>query len=133
MKAKFIFIAFIGFLIASICSCTKAGTGGKATVICKIINNVNSDTLSDLTVYIKYGQKTAPSSNTSGYDDHKEAAPRSNTVTFTGLNQGDYYFYVTGKDSLFPPNNTPVKGGGVCTILHSQRNSSNTFTVSVSN
>jgi hypothetical protein len=72
MKTKFLFTIFIGFLITYICSCTKAGTGGNATVICKIINGVDSDTLSDLTVYIKYGQKTAPSSNTSGYDDSKE-------------------------------------------------------------
>jgi len=131
MKAKFIFIAFIGFLIASICSCTKAGTGGNATIVCKVYNTDNGNApVNGATVYVKYGQSTAPSANNTGYDDHKVADANTNSVTFTGLKEGTYYFYAEGNvGTAAAPQ--PVSGGGPFSLTHANRNGTSNATIAV--
>ncbi|HTA60801.1 MAG TPA: hypothetical protein VK835_00015 [Bacteroidia bacterium] len=131
MKAKFIFIALIGFLITSISSCTKAGTGGNATVICKVYNVDNgSAPVNGATVYVKYGQSTAPSANNTGYDDHKTAVAGSNSVTFTGLKQGTYYFYAEGNAGTASAPQ-PVSGGNAFSLTHANRNGTSNASISV--
>jgi hypothetical protein len=131
MKTKFIFIALIGFLIASIYSCTKAGTGGNATVVAKVYNTDNgSAPVNGATIYIKYGQSTPPSANNTGYDDHKVAAANSNSVTFTGLQQGTYYFYAEGNAGT-TTSPQPVSGGGPFSLTHANRNGTSTATIGV--
>ena len=131
MKAKFIFIALIGFLITNICSCTKAGTGGNATVVCKVFNVDNgSAPVNGATIYVKYGQSTPPSANNTGYDDHKVAAATSNSVSFTGLKEGTYYFYAEGNvGTATAPQ--PVSGGNAFSLTHANRNGSSTANISV--
>ncbi|MFI5141894.1 MAG: hypothetical protein ACHQII_06015 [Bacteroidia bacterium] len=131
MKVKYIFIACVGFLITNICSCTKAGTGGNATVVCKVYNvDNNSAPVNGVTVYVKYGQSTAPSANNTGYDDHKVAAANSNSVTFTGLKQGTYYFYAEGNAGTAAAPQ-PVSGGNPFSLTHANRNGTSTANVSV--
>lgn len=129
MKAKFIFIALIGFLITNMCSCTKAGTGGNATVICKVYNSDNNNApVNGATVYVKYGQSTPPSANNTGYDDHKVCAANSNSVTFTGLKEGTYYFYSEANvgTAAVP---APVSGGNAFSLTHANRNGTSNATI----
>ena len=131
MKAKFIFIALIGFLITNICSCTKAGTGGNATVVCKVFNTDNNGAaVNGATIYVKYGQSTAPSANNTGYDDHKVAAANSNSVSFTGLKEGTYYFYAEGNVGTTTAPQT-VSGGNAFSLTHANRNGNSTANISV--
>lgn len=133
MKAKFIFIPLIGFLIANICSCTKAGTGGNATVVCKVFNTDNgSAPVNGATVYVKYGQSTPPppTANNSGYDDHKVADANSNSVSFTGLKEGTYYFYAEGNVGTATAPQM-VSGGNAFSLTHANRNGSSTANISV--
>ena len=133
MKTKFIFIAFVGFLITTICSCTKAGMGGNATVVCKVFNTDNNGApVNGATVYVKYGQSTPPppTANNSGYDDHKVAAANSNSVTFTGLKQGTYYFYAEGNVGTTTAPQT-VSGGNAFSLTHANRNGTSTANISV--
>ncbi|HKC68285.1 MAG TPA: hypothetical protein VKG26_08645, partial [Bacteroidia bacterium] len=112
----------------NICSCTKAGTGGNATVICKVFNTDNNNApVNGATVYVKYGQSTPPSANNTGYDDHKVAAASSNSVTFTGLKQGTYYFYAEANPGA--PN--AVSGGAPFSLTHANRNGTSTATIGV--
>lgn len=133
MKAKFIFIAAIAVLITNICSCTKAGTGGNATVVCKVFNtDNNSAPVNGATVYVKYGQSTPPSANNTGYDDHKTCDANSNSVSFTGLKQGTYYFYAEA--SIATGTGTApatVSGGGPFSLTHANRNGTSAATINV--
>lgn len=129
MKTKiFLFLILICF-IGILESCTKAGTGGNGTVICTVSNGINTDKLTNITVYIKYGQSTPPSSNTSGYDNQKQVV--SGTVTFTGLNQGTYYLYATGYDTLVNKT-TPMTGGAPFSLTHGNSNGTSNAGISVS-
>jgi hypothetical protein len=129
MKTKIIFLALTTLAIAALESCTKAGTGGNATVICNVSNGINNDKLSNITVYIKYGQSTAPSQNTSGYDDHKQAV--GTKATFTGLKQGTYYFLITAYDSAVSKT-SQLSGSGPFSLTHANRNGTSTANFSVS-
>ena len=131
MKIKLLFFSFLSIVLIAIVSCTKAGTGGNATVNCTITNGINTDKLSNITVYIKYGQSTPPSANTSGYDNQIQAKANSNMVSFTGLKQGTYYFYVTAYDSAVTKT-TPLTGGGPFSLTHANRNGSSSANFSVS-
>jgi|SRR6185312_15513970 len=131
MKTKFIFIALVGFLITIIGSCTKAGTGGNATVVCKVFNvDNNGAAVNGATIYVKYGQSTPPSANNTGYDDHKVADAGSNSVSFTGLKEGTYYFYAEGNVGTATQPRM-VSGGNPFSLTHANRNGNSTATISV--
>jgi hypothetical protein len=129
MKTKILFATIIAFVIIIISSCTKAGTGGNATVVCNVSNGINNDKLSNITVYIKYGQSTAPSQNTSGYDDQKQAV--GTKATFTGLKEGTYYFLITAYDSAVSKS-SQLSGSGPFSLTHANRNGTSTANFSVS-
>lgn len=133
MKAKFIFTALIAILITNFYSCTKAGTGGNATVVCRVYNTDNGGAaVNGATVYVKYGQSTPPSGNNTGYDDHKTCDASSNSVSFTGLKEGTYYFYAEGNVPTGTGTSTaPVSGGNPFSLTHANRNGSSNATISV--
>jgi len=116
-------------MIFIIGSCTKAGTGGNATVVCNVSNGINNDKLSNITVYIKYGQSTAPSQNTTGYDDQKQAV--GTKATFTGLKQGTYYFLVIAYDSAVSKT-AQMSTSGPFSLTHANRNGTSTANFAVS-
>ena len=132
MKAKFIFIALLGIFVLSQYGCTKAGLGGNATVVCYVFNTDNNGAaVNGATVYIKYGQSTAPSANNTGYDDHKQAAANSNSVTFTGLEPGTYFLYAEGNTGT-TTSPQPVSGGNAFSLTHAHRNGSSNASIYVS-
>jgi len=110
-----------------ISACCKAGTGGNATVTCNAM--LNGKPVKGVTIYIEYGSSKAPNSGIGGFDAHKTADPTSNSVTFTGLKCGTYYFYALGYDSIV---GVPVSGGGPFSLLHKDRNKSQSNTMNVS-
>jgi hypothetical protein len=131
MKTKLILSALVGTLLLLISGCSKAGTGGNGTVICSVINTDNNNVpVYGATVYVKYGQSTPPSANNTGYDDHKVAAANSNTVTFTGLKQGTYYFYAEANVGT-TANPAPVSGGNPFSLTHAHRNGTSNATIDV--
>ena len=131
MKTKFIFIAIISSLILIISGCSKAGTGGNATVVCSVYNTDNNNVaVNGATVYVKYGQSTPPSADNTGYDDHKVAAAGSNSVTFTGLKQGTYYFYAEANVGTATAP-APVSGGAAFSLTHAHRNGTSDATIGV--
>ena len=119
MKVRLILIAIAFLIVVIIGSCTKAGTGGDATVVCTA-GETDSSEVDGVSYYVKYGQSTPPSNNNSGYDDHKDAAPAGNYVSFVGLKKGIYYFYA---EATIPKNGVPTKfsGGTSYTITESYR------------
>jgi len=131
MKIKFILITIIGLLIITFNSCTKAGTGGNATVVCKVNNtDQNGAPVKGATVYIDYDSSTPPSSNNTGYNDHKTAAAGTNSVTFTGLKQGTYYFYAEGNGGTTSSPIT-ISGGAAFSLTHANRNGASTAVISI--
>ncbi len=129
MKTKFIFLIISITMV--ICGCTKAGIGGNATVVCKVYNSDDKGSaVNGVTVYIKYGQSTPPSANNTGYDDHKIADAAINTVTFTSLKQGTYYFYAEGKGGT-TTTSVSVSGGAPFSLTHANRNGTSNAIINV--
>lgn len=131
LKTEFIFIAVIVLVIITFNSCTKAGTGGNATVICKVFNKDNNGAaVNGATVYIAYDLSSPPSQTNTGYDDHKTAAAGTNSVTFTGLKQGTYYFYAEGNGGTTASPIT-ISGGAPFTLTHGNRNGTSNAIISI--
>jgi len=131
MKTKFILIAIIGLLIITFNSCTKGGTGGNGTVICKVYNtDKNGAAVNGVTVYIDYDSSTPPSQNNTGYNDHKTADASSNSVTFTGLKQGTYYFYAEGNGGT-ASSPIIISGGAAFSLTHAHRNGTSDATINI--
>jgi hypothetical protein len=130
MKAKIIFIAILSIFVLGHFGCTKAGLGGNATVVCYVFNSDNNGVpVNGATIYIKYGQSTPPSGNNTGYDDHKQAAANSNSVTFTSLEPGTYYLYAEG--DVGTTVSQPVSGGNPFSLTHAHRNGSSNASIYV--
>ncbi|MEO8761842.1 MAG: fibronectin type III domain-containing protein [Bacteroidia bacterium] len=133
-KTKFIFIAVIAviaFVIITFNSCTKAGIGGNGTVICKVYNKDNNGAaVNGATVYIDYDSSTPPSQDNTGYNDHKTAAAGTNSVTFTGLKQGTYYFYAEGNGGTTASPVT-ISGGAAFSLTHANRNGTSNAIISL--
>lgn len=127
IKSVVILTALAG-LASGLGACCKAGSGGNATVNVSVYD-ANSHPIQNVTVYVKYGQSTAPSATTSGYDDHKQSSGYGNTVSFTGLKCGTYYFYAIGYDSAVK---LPITGGGPYSLKHSNRNKTERASLSIS-
>ena len=132
MKTKFILNTIIAVAVIMISnSCTKAGTGGNATVVCKVYNSDNNgNPVNGATVYVDYDSSTPPSANNTGYNDHKTAAAGSNSVTFTGLKQGTYYFYAEGT-VVNGGSSITISGGAPFSLTHANRNGTSTANISI--
>ncbi len=103
-------------MLASACRTKEkdvAGKGGSATVNIFPQHHEIAKRLINFKLYIKYGTKDAPTSGV--YDDSVICSNHDSLVsgTFTGLKNGDYYFYGYGYDTSI---NTNVHGGSPYTI-----------------
>lgn len=89
------------------------GKGGAATVVVYPQHHHEAKNLTDFKVYIKYNTLDAPVDNV--YDDSALCTNHDDLVScaFSGLKNGNYYFYGYGYDSTVPGN---VKGGLPYTI-----------------
>lgn len=122
--------------LLSICllsfSCSKEGTGGKATVVVypvhhssPIINHVGYPD----TVYVKFNTRDLPGTSPSDYDTYFVGDPRTDHVDCKNLRWGDYYFLVAGYDSSILSR---VIGGAHVKIRQRDRKDSQNATISLS-
>ena len=90
-----------------------AGKGGSAAITLFPQHHENAKSLTSFKVFVKYGTKDAPASGI--YDDSVSCTNHDSLVsgTFTGLRNGDYYFYGRGYDTSISEN---VHGGAPYTI-----------------
>ena len=113
-KNLYYFLTFIFLLlvVVSIPSCKKdkckAGTGGSLTLKLKTMHH--DKYVYGLTVSLKFNTQDFPGEFGS-YDISKTAGAHDSTLTFTGLQCGDYYIYGKGVDSTNTSTNKTVKGG----------------------
>ena len=122
MRKFWIIVAVLS--IASV-SCKKNGTGGKADISATIMHHERI--IPFATIYIKYGAKDFPGTNTSGYNASIKTDAKGH-ADISGLRYGDYYLYGVGFDSTIM---TPVTGGDHLQIKWSQRKNTISFTVPV--
>src|ERR1700745_504499 len=128
MKQRIIFFIVMAGLGVILHACCKAGIGGKATIICHVVDANTGAAINNTTVYVYYGSSTPPAT-LDKFNDHKNTDVHGNTVNFTGMKCGTYYLYAIGYDSAV---SLPLKGGGPYSLLHSNRNKTGTATISVS-
>lgn len=90
-----------------------AGKGGSATVVVYPRHHGRTAILDSTKVYVKYNTLDAPANGI--YDDSMVCANADTLyyATFTGLKNGNYYFYGTGYDNSISQR---VKGGLPYTI-----------------
>ena len=104
-----IFFPCLCIVLLAVTSCTKPGTGGKATLSvhvfmddCKVPDGVtvspNHTVVPEATVYIEYGG-TVVNTDVKSYDDFQLADFGGKTV-FDGLRRGDYYLYAVSADGV---------------------------------
>lgn len=111
------FIVFASlFTIASCQPDKKASVGGKggaATINIYPQHHTIAKNIINGKVYIRYGLLNAPANGQ--YDDSAACTNHDSLLScsFTGLNNGDYYFLATGYDTSI---NQAVKGGSPYTI-----------------
>jgi len=90
---RYLFIFLLPFLFSS---CGKEGLGGEAVI--KGYVKHHSAPIPNAVVYIKFGSKESPGSNTSSYDESVTADANA-FYEITGLKKGDYYLYGVGMDT----------------------------------
>ena len=105
-------ILFLGLIISFgiLVGCTKAGTGGKATVNGHVKHH--ETTIPGSMVYVKYGAVEFPGSDVSTYDESTLASSGDGHYEFKELNKGNYYIYGVGYDSTISESvvgGTPIK------------------------
>ena len=87
-------------MLMVVASCSKPGTGGKATLSVHIFEGIcdgsNRTVVPEALIYIKYGG-TAVDKDVASYSDFQSADFGGKTV-FEGLRRGDYYLYGVSKD-----------------------------------
>ena len=87
-------------VLLTVVSCTKPGTGGKATLSVHVFSGVcdgtNRTVVPEAFVFISYGG-TSVDVVTENYDDMQIADFGGKTV-FDELRRGDYYLYAISKD-----------------------------------
>ena len=98
---KKILLPCLCIVLMVVASCTKPGTGGKATLSVHVFEDdcdvpvgfvsANHIVVPEAIVYIKYGG-TAVDLDVTSYDDFKVADFGGKTV-FDGLRRGDYYLF----------------------------------------
>src|SRR4051812_43626512 len=94
--AKFITASFIIIASLALPSCHKEGTGGKSSVSGSVKHH--SMPIPNCVVYIKYGTKDFPGTNTGLYDASVTADANAH-YEFKNLRKGDYYLYGVGYDN----------------------------------
>lgn len=82
--------------IATITSCKKEGTGGKAIITGYAKHHANP--IPNTIVYIKYGVMESPGTNPANYDANV-TADGNGKYEFRDLNKGNYYLFGIGYDS----------------------------------
>lgn len=92
---KFMLRLFYIIFILSFFSCTKEGTGGKASVSGTVKHHANI--IPGAVVYIKYSASEFPGNNVSSYDA-SVATSSDSKFEFKDLKKGDYYLFATGVD-----------------------------------
>jgi hypothetical protein len=127
MKRLFLLVVMAGIATAFY-SCCKAGTGGKATVICHVVNANTGAPVNNMTIYVAYGTSRAPVT-LDKFNEHKPTGTTGSTATFSNLKCGTYFLYAVGYDSAV---SLPIKGGGPYSLLHANRNKTEDATISVS-
>ncbi|HXS36440.1 MAG TPA: hypothetical protein VN721_07045 [Flavipsychrobacter sp.] len=107
-----------------------AGTGGSTSVTLYPQHHSIAKNLTVCTVYVKYNTQTAPSDRV--YDDSAVGFTAGGmiAVTFSGLQNGNYYFFGYGTDTTITPITTPIVGGEAFTI--SQQGQSLTSPLAIS-
>ncbi|MGZ3894637.1 MAG: hypothetical protein ACXVPN_03610 [Bacteroidia bacterium] len=128
MRKNMTLVTLSGLIAITFYGCCKAGTGGKATIVCNVINTNTGTAVTNATVYVLYGSSKPPAS-IDKFSDHKSTGIYSSTATFSGMKCGTYYLYATGYDSAV---SLPLKGGGPYSLQHSKRNQTGSATISVS-
>ena len=124
MKYGLIFIAFL--FVGGSCkpdSNDGPGKGGSASVSIYPQHHTVAKRLVGCKVYVKYNTLDAPTSGV--YDDSLDCTNHDSLVscTFTGLRNGNYYFYGKGRDTSISPQ--AVKGGLPYTITTQSQQSFN--------
>jgi hypothetical protein len=102
---RIILIAFLPFILFA---CIKAGKGGDASILGKVLHH--EVIIPNATVFIKYNASEFPGADTSKYDDKVKADNQGN-YTFKDLKKGRYYLYGKGQDGVANGNPFDVFGG----------------------
>jgi hypothetical protein len=113
-------------------SCCKEGTNGHATIVVFPVHGsttVNNHLNYPDTVYVKFNASDLPGTAPADYDAYFVGEGHEDHVHCENLKCGDYYFYVTGFDTVA---NTRVVGGTHVKIRHSDRKEEADLQVSVS-
>src|ERR1051325_2311460 len=110
MKNLLLAVACLLSSVFCLVSCTKEGTGGKASIKGMVMHH--DKMIPGATVYIKYGVKESPGSNVQYYDDHV-AADGSGNYQFVDLKKGNYYLFAVGFDSSI----TQTVTGGIPAVI----------------
>jgi hypothetical protein len=126
MKTSIIPAFIIAIVLFSV-ACKKnptdvAGKGGNATLNIFPQHHTVAKNLVNMTVYVKYNTSDAPANNV--YDDSMACTNHDSLVscTFTGLKNGNYYFFAHGYDNSIAQN---VKGGAPYKITEQKTQSFN--------
>lgn len=117
MKFQKYIAALLGIMTLVACNHKDApivsGKGGNAIVNVYPAHHENAKNLISFKVYVKYNTSDAPANGK--YDDSLDCVNADSMVscTFSGLKNGNYYFYGYGYDTSIQQN---VKGGTPYTI-----------------
>ncbi len=103
---KGILLTFVIATLFAFSSCTEEGLGGKSSITGHVKHH--DEHIPNALVYIKYGATELPGTDPSAYDDQTMASAGDGQYEFEGLQEGSYYLFSVGYDSLIFEN---VKGG----------------------
>lgn len=117
LTSKIILLSAAVILSMTISSCHKEGTGGKSSVSGSVKHH--SALIPNSVVYIKYGAKEFPGTNTSLYDASVTADANAH-YEFKNLRKGDYYLYGVGYDNTIMET---VTGGIAVTLKYNKESS----------
>jgi len=112
MKNQLILSFILTISMTFMFSCTKPGIGGQNTVSCTPQHHGRN--IKDCIIYVKFNTQNLPGTSPYDYDaSFRTNPPDSFTVKVFGLQEGQYYFYCMGFDSLIM---LPVSGGLPLTV-----------------
>ena len=97
MKNRILFLLLLGGVLLSP-ACSEPGLGGTASIKGHIEHH--GDKIPNALVLIKYDAEELPGTQPSDYDDQTIASSTDGTYEFADLQEGPYYLYSMGYDSL---------------------------------